>query len=73
MKQWFYNVKPLLEAAGEAEFVTWKEDMVSLHQRGGWTVFDGLFIALLRGFNVSFIQVRRVFRSLIPKVRTDRP
>jgi hypothetical protein len=57
VKQWFFNKRPLLEAAGEAEFVTWKEDMVSLYQGREWAVFDGVFIALIRWCNVDFIQV----------------
>ncbi|KAF2234700.1 hypothetical protein EV356DRAFT_141135 [Viridothelium virens] len=31
VKQWFFNNKPLTEAAREDEFITWKEDIVSLH------------------------------------------
>ncbi len=57
VKQWFFDNKPLLEAAGEAEFITWKEDMVSLHQGREWAAFDGILIRLLRWFNVGFIQV----------------
>ena len=72
VKQWFFNNKPLLEAAGEAEFITWKEDMVSLHQGREWAAFDGLLITLLRGFNVSFIQVRMISSYLISKVKTHR-
>ena len=72
VKQWFFNNKPLLEAAGEAEFINWKEDMVSLHQGREWAAFDGLLISLLRGLNVSFIQVRMVSCSLILNVRAHK-
>jgi hypothetical protein len=58
VKQWFFDNKPLLEAAGEAEFISWKEDMVSLHQGREWAAFDELLIAVLRWLNVGFIQVR---------------
>jgi hypothetical protein len=57
VKQWFYDHKPLLEAAGEAEFITWKQDMISIHQGREWAIFDGVFITLLRWCKVEFIQV----------------
>jgi hypothetical protein len=60
VKQWFFDNKPLLEAAGEAEFISWKEDMVSLHQGREWAAFDEILITVLRWLNVGFIQVRLV-------------
>jgi hypothetical protein len=59
VKRWFLDNKPLLAANGEAEFITWKQDMVTLHQGKEWAVFDGICIALLRWCNVGFIQVRQ--------------
>jgi hypothetical protein len=57
VKQWFFDNKPLVEAGKEGEFITWKEDIVSLHQGREWAAFDGILIVLLRWLNIGFIQV----------------
>lgn len=57
VKGWFFDNKPHLEVGKEGEFITWKEDIISLHQGGEWSAFDGLLLVLLRWLNVGFIQV----------------
>jgi hypothetical protein len=64
VKQWFFDNNPLLEAAGETEFINYKEDMVTLHQGREWAAFDGVFISLLRWFDAGFIQVCLNLNSL---------
>ncbi|KAI9702678.1 MAG: hypothetical protein M1820_006062 [Bogoriella megaspora] len=72
VKQWFLNNNPLLEAAGEVEWINWEEDMVSLYQGREWTSFDRLLITLIHRCKVSFVQ--NIFRTaeLRKKLGADR-
>lgn len=57
VKQWFFVNKSFLEAGRESDFITWQEDVVSLHRGRERGAFDGILIVVLRWLNVGFNQV----------------
>jgi hypothetical protein len=57
VKQWLWDNKPLLEVGDEADFVNWRDDLVTLQPKREWAAIDGILFTLLRWFNVGFIQV----------------
>jgi hypothetical protein len=57
VKQWIWDNKPLLEVGDEADFVNWRDDLVTLQPKREWAAIDGILFTFLRWFNVGFIQV----------------
>jgi hypothetical protein len=59
VKQWVWDNKPLLDIHNESDFVNWKNDLVTLRPNREWAAIDGILFALLRRFDVGFIQVNK--------------
>lgn len=55
VRKWFHNNKPLVER--EAQFITHKEDIISIHSGREWSSFDGWIESTLRRFDCAPIRV----------------
>jgi hypothetical protein len=56
VRAWFHNVEPLVEK--EAQFITLKEDIVSIRSGREWSTFDGWIESTLRRFDCPLLRVR---------------
>ena len=63
VRTWFYNIKPLVQR--EAQFISQKEDIISIRSGREWSSFDGWIESTLRRFDCGLLRVRLASRSSI--------
>lgn len=55
VRTWFHNIEPLVEK--EAQFITHKEDIISIRSEREWSTFDSWIDSTLRRFDCALIRV----------------